>query len=859
LDAPRCPVCGWTRPAAVGLGQPAWGPLELNGGLGGPGKSTFAGMAAVSGVVAVPQRDGSIAGLNLGDGSQRWRVVLPQGCMARRLVADGGRLLLAISDERSPEQAGPGRLAVLDPGDGQFETVYQAQTPLLSAPLLAADKLLLRTAQPELLALARGGSFQPLWRQPLQAWWSLAPFVAGETVLVPDGQVMQGEGLLLAFAQADGRRLWQQPTDGLLAYPPVACGNILLIRDGWRNLAALALDSGRALWPPRSYERIYSNLAASAKQVYLVVRGQAEASQPGHYLLQSLDAAANRVVWATPLPGRVTTLHLLNEQTLLMASDDGRLMACETRYGRLLWQYPLGTEMDPIQTELLVVDDLMLAGTYNGRLAALQVSVTVTPVMAEACLQLGDYEGAAAVFALQGDFRQAAQLYLEKLSEPEKALLLLEQGGFYEQAGDLAYQHQAFGRARQDYQQAGSLRKEAQSLAQMGDSLSSARLFEQNGNLLDAARQYEKGNELRRAMELFAKTNQQEDYRRLRALVPATLGDVEALERAGQLLEAGEAAMQMMAWRKAVDLFHRAALPEQELAAIQKLALSEGQDWAWQRQAELAQAGEEYDLEAQAWEHLGQDLLAAQACCRAAVQAEASAVLDEVGAAALYERAAHYYAMAGEETRRWECWTKVVYYQRLPWLVLNASAQKAFREGDINTVNIRFTNIGRSGARNIQIVSNSAIFELVYATPNLPIPGLGPQLGLDVQLYMRPSLDVSGEAAPLELRWSWQDHRGQGYNDHFSVSVNVRERAAAAGGTPVNIYNAPIYGDLVGRDKKTLNETDQSAQPAAPFGPGMTLNPLGSTQKVCSQCQRLVPLSDLFCRYCGRAFKSTTT
>jgi len=894
LDAARCAECGWTRPRPAQTGQPVWGPLALSGGLGGPGRSVLAAPAAAQGVAVFPLREGWLVGVNLNDGRERWRQTLEGGRMTRCLAADGERLALTLSDERSLERAEAGGLYALQPLTGELQPLWSAGAPLLSPPALTGQLILARTSRSELVALTRQAQPRLVWRQPLRAWWALPPYPAGESVLVCDGRAMQGEGLLLAFALADGRRVWEQPTDGLLAHPPVVSGERLVIRDGRRALACLERASGKRLWQ-REYARIYGNLQTANGFVYLVVRGEAPSGQPGHYLLQALDPLAEQIAWQSALPGRARALLAAPDGLLLAGDDDGRITAHDALNGEPVWEYTLGSDEDAIHSELFVVEGRMLAGTYFGRLVALQISAPPQPAIDPAeLLRQGDCLGAAQNYALGGDLVKAAELYLAPLNDPLKALLLYERAGDFARAGRLALDQQMYSRAQADFHQAGDLLQEAEALAHMGDSLSAARLFEQAGDLRRAAEEYEKGGELRLALEAYARLGNSEAVARLRPFVPLSLDDVEELERAGQLEEAATAALKIGDWRKAADLAQRAGAPALELAALRRLAQEQGEAWAWERLANLARALGMFALEAEAWQQFDDPARAAEAYWKAARQAEQRAPEprapeQEETIAAFFERASNLFDCEGLVEECQLCRQKVIYFRRLPWVVVEGHTEKGFREGEFNAMDLEIRNVGRGVAHNVSVHSDSARFEIDQSSTIVSIPHLAPGSSKPARIFLRSQKDQVGEAVPFMLIWTWQDRKKAPFEERIITSVQVRRRSdSPSGGAPVNIhYHGAVYQseggqmDFVGGDKVAGDQVGGDKIAGGQKGDNVVIDRSGDAsradlsgrlnrslrfsagapgeptqaQTLCPNCSLPVAAGENFCQGCGFELK----
>jgi outer membrane protein assembly factor BamB len=808
LDDDQCPTCGWMRPPSGDVGQPVWGALELGAGLGGEGRGVFAVPAVSQDVVAFPLRSGEIAGLNLTSGEVRWRTVLDVGLMTRHLVADGERVLLSLCDERSIESAGEGQFVSLDPTSGMLTELWIPDAHLISAPALTGDLIILRTSASKLVALQRQLKPAVAWTRELQSWWSLAPVVisdgSGEKiVLVPDGKAMQGEGFLAAFALKDGELVWKQNTDGLISHSPVNIGDVLVLRDGRRGLTALDTRTGDLLWK-RKYGRIYSNLQSGSRHVYLVVRGEAPAGEEGHYLLQALDPHTEQVVYEAPLPGRARTCRLLDEHTLLSGDDDGRLLASSTADGTQLWEYNLGSNEDPIQSELVVQDDLLLAGTYYGKVVALQVRSPEEAVAdPQAALAAADFQSAADAFALSGDLGRAAEIYAQQLNEIGKALALYEHACMYHEAGELARANDMHTEALSYFEKSEDLLSQAGTRLEMEDLYGAARLYEQAGELDKAAALYEDIGELRKAFDIHKRLGDLSAILRLGSQVLFTSDDVAFLEKEGRLLEAGEAAMNASLFEKAAAIFQEAGEPDKELGALLTLVETKPLHWALERLATIARSQGRFHEEALGREKLGEPRKAAQAYDRAARQAQEISPDAESEIGDLYAKAAKLYAEAGYGKEALQCRSHVIHYRHLPQIVVTGRTTKAFREGEFNTLELIIRNVGRGVARDICVQIGGGRFEVDANKCFLEIKRLAPGLEELEQIFLRPEREQVGESVPLLLEWTWLDRYETHFEGKVSTPVPVKRLSDTSPlGTPVVIHaQTYVHGTYVGGDK----------------------------------------------------------
>jgi outer membrane protein assembly factor BamB len=833
--------------------------------LGGPGRSVFATPAVAQDVAVFPLRNGELVGINLGDGNLRWRIPLEIGLKTRYLLAFNKSLLLSLSDERSLEQAGAGHLAALDPLTGSLVLLWQPQAPLLSPPALEGNIVLLRTSKGELVALellsvnARQLACKLLWTQKLRAWWALPPFIAGETVVVADGRAMQGEGVLAAYNLADGAPLWTHPNDGLLAHLPVKVGETLVFRAGQHDLAALEFNDGKPLWK-RQYTHIYSNLQATKSHVYLVVRGQAATGASGHYLLVCLDPLNNAVVWEAPLPHRVRVCQLAGEDTLWMGSDEGSLLACEIRQGTLLWQYDLGSNEDPIQTELVLEKGWLVAGTYAGKVAVFRATSSVEQVQdSQTLLEQGKTVEAAAAYALAGDFRRAAEIYAGELNEPAKAFMLYEHASLYAEAAGLAQKLGDSGRALKYYEQAGDLLGQANAHLSRGDEYEAARCFEQAGEYRQAAGLYEKVGQLRKALELYRRLLDLPAMLRLQSQALFSREDIEFLLAQEKHLEAAQAAVRAGYLEWAAKIFREAGENQKEYEILVEFSTGKSEPWALERLAELARMqGKFYQL-GQVCERLGKSLEAAEAYHLAARQTEQVEADNKEKIASRYEQAMRLYDENGEHERYQDCWVKVLKYRLQPYVQVKGQAKQVFRELEMNRLDLVIKNVGYGVAHNIQIKARDERFEMAREATNVIIRHLGPGKIAEGVLYLRPKQSEIGEIVPLVLDWSWQDVRGQVYPGSATAEVSVKEKGSQTSETPqvINIGQL-IQGDLIGGDK-VEGDVQHGDRVEITHGEAgrLFMDGMEAPDQVtlCPTCHLPVSPEDQFCQACGNELK----
>ena len=787
-------MCGWARPASGTLGEPAWPPFSLETELGGPGRHVFASPAAAQGIAVLPLQSGTLVGIALADGREAWRTTPDQGLHTHALITSDKRLLAALSDERQFTEAERGQLVAVTPASGKFTTLWEADTPLLSLPILKEDMLFLRTSKPELIALRLGTKVEIQWREGLNSSGAmLPPCVAGKYVFISDGEVMHGKAFISAYELETGRLASQKPTDGMLSQPMAASTDELIFQDGRKSLVALDAASREIFWK-KEYERIYTPPTVQEGILYVVVRGGTAKEEAGYYSLHAIHPRSGEIKWQAPLPARVLIPPTVAEGRLYLGSEEGQIFCLDAQGGALLWDYTLGSDEDPLRTELLFTEGLLFAGTYSGKVAAIHVAEPAIEMEdPEAYLKRGEFEPAASAYALKGDFRKAAQIFTENIQDYPKALALYEHGRFYREAGNLARSKDMLSEAERYFQLAGDQASQADVASERGDKLGAARLYEQDGKLKKAASLYEDAGEIGKAKSLYQTLGDIMSFLRLQQGTAASLEDVDFLEQKGKIPEAAEAAYKLKSLLRAADLFQRAEKPDRELEVLQEFAQSEKQnERAWSRIAVLAKKLGRFQQEAQAWEHLGKPKLTADAYRRAAMQLEQVNPAGEEEIARLYQQAEHFFDEIGELTCLEECHQKVILYGHLPEVIVQGYPKEVFEEGEWNILVLTVSNVGKGVARHVFVTVGGEQFEAdstegVWHRPTL---GIGVTVkDIDIHVHHRP--EKASGVVPLLLEWRWQDEHKKPYERKVSASVKVHRRE---GSTPAEIhYHEKVY------------------------------------------------------------------
>jgi tetratricopeptide (TPR) repeat protein len=656
-----------------------------------------------------------------------------------------------------------------------LETLWQADTHQLSPPAITETQVLLRTSKSELIALKRSTKLEIQWKVPLNTWWALPPYVAGGKVLVCDGNPMQGEGRLIAFNLVTGKPVWTYATDGMLTQPATSNEEYLFFQNGRKEIVALDLQSGKLIWSIKA-ERLYTAPVMGRKQLYFVMRGASVKGQPGYYILKALDPASGQTRWDAHVPSRVLVPPVSFENRIYLGTEDGFLLAYEDQSGKPEFNIGIGNEEDPLRTNLVVAEDILLAGTYSANAFGIQVAMPQeqydTP---EAYVNRGEFETAAAAYVLRRDLQAGARLYAEQLHDVPKALAIYEHGGFFKEAAELARSQDLLAEAEEFYKRAGDLENQAEMLLKRGDKLGAARLFEQLSQLDKAARLFEDAGEFAHAIKIYRKLGDVKSVIRVSKAIPSDPANVDWLLEQGKIAEAAEAAISAGARQRAVEIFKQAGDTQRELETLIKLAKKEPERWALERIAELSHKAGQFSEEAEAWEQLKKPRNTAEAYRHAGMQAERRTPGDTERIANLYEKAANFFDASGMEDEEKECLDLFARYRELPVIRIVGQTIMAFKESEWNTVELVISNAGYGVASEVSWAVDEKDFD-TRKNDTWHLSHLADGRQKQVEVHILPHKGQVGERVPFYLEWSWKAADGTSYTDHISTSVLVKSK-----------------------------------------------------------------------------------
>ncbi len=191
------------------------------------------------------------------------------------------------------------------------------------------------------------------------------------------GYLADYQGSIYAFNVNSGDLLWYKDLNLKLTSGLSLQEGRLLLGSNIGEVIALNPKDGQELWRSKVSSEVLT--PPLSQQGYVIVR-----SIDGH--LYALDAATGKRRWIFERSVPLLTLRgnsapLIVNDMVLLGSDNGKLTALTLKDGVELWETPIAvpggrTELEriiDIDVDLKVIDDLVYAVTYQGRLVAIQL------------------------------------------------------------------------------------------------------------------------------------------------------------------------------------------------------------------------------------------------------------------------------------------------------------------------------------------------------------------------------------------------------------------------------------------------------------------------------------------------------
>jgi outer membrane protein assembly factor BamB len=205
-----------------------------------------------------------------------------------------------------------------------------------------------------------------------EQYLKLAPVFAKQRLYVAGS-----DGRVEARDATNGARLWSADVDERITGGPGFGENTVLVGTGEGGVIALDGESGRELWRSTVSSEVLSPPLKS--EGIVVVR-----TNDGKVF--GLNGTDGKQLWiydrtVPSLTLRGTSAPVITAGIVVAGFDAGRLAALDLRTGRLLWEVSVATargrseleRMVDIDSDPLIVDDVVYVTTFQGQLAAVQL------------------------------------------------------------------------------------------------------------------------------------------------------------------------------------------------------------------------------------------------------------------------------------------------------------------------------------------------------------------------------------------------------------------------------------------------------------------------------------------------------
>ncbi|MFO8024538.1 outer membrane protein assembly factor BamB [Thiohalophilus sp.] len=192
------------------------------------------------------------------------------------------------------------------------------------------------------------------------------------------GYAADYQGYIKAFELATGKRIWERQTGLELATGAVYYNGHLYFGTRQGEVVALSADDGEIIWRVEVSSEVIARPAVADGTVV---------ARTNDGKLFALEAATGlrRWVYDRSVPSltlRGNSAPVIANDLVIAGSDNGRLSALVLSNGSVFWEtaisYPSGkTELErmvDIDAEPVVVGDVVYAVSYQGRLAAVDIS-----------------------------------------------------------------------------------------------------------------------------------------------------------------------------------------------------------------------------------------------------------------------------------------------------------------------------------------------------------------------------------------------------------------------------------------------------------------------------------------------------
>lgn len=852
--------------------------------MGGVSREGFARFTQFNENFLLPTKNNELISVSILNGSINWRIALPKGQRATDLTVLGENLYVTFQDTHTLiEGIKGGNISLLDEEKRELNAVWKTQSHDLTPPLLIQDHIIIRTAESKVIALKSFSDITPVWERDCLSWWPAPLCNFGKQVVYSDGNPLSDETEIIALDWETGNVNWTYAIPSRPTFHLNGNDNYIVVVYKGKIMVVLDSETGKEVLI-QSLPRYYCKPVIIDENLLYTARGS-ENDSVGYYQLHSYSLKDSKFYFQTKLENRVRISPLPVDDVIFLADDDANIYAVSIKDGKEMWKLA-GDKEDPIRTDLHLFDDQLLFGTYSGKVFSVTVRQSQSEIQdPQSLIDQGAFDEAAAIYALNGKWARAAEIYTGKIVDIDKALQLYEHGNLIEKAAELAFDHNLFSKALEYYRSINDVSGEAKTLLAMGDPESASKLYSSVGDNSRAAELMEQAGKYSLAAKLYKETGRMVDYLRLIIRTSLDPSEVEDLRKAENFEVAADWQMQNGSYIGAAKDYKEAGQHQKELEALKKYLLTSEdkfEPWMWQRMAELGETFSDYLMAAKAWAKLDRPTESGEAYQKHAEIIAREITPEMVGTGLLstfHVEAANYFQLAAEafreagiSDREEQCKEMVRRYQLLPKvIVMEVKTATGLREMEWNNLTLKIKNIGYGRARQIKFQLNEDYF-LVEADNIKEEFNLAPDLTRVQQIHIKPLREEIGDFVPLQIDWTWKDSTGKEYRDRFNNSVAVAKQREEASSQPINFV---IHGDYVNQkgdrvdivhgtssdeeSRLSVSSNGKTLINGIEFDPSTEIIKAPKRKCINKDCKKEISPDARFCPYCQAAQPSVET
>jgi outer membrane protein assembly factor BamB len=496
--------------------------------------------------------------------------------------------------------APPGELIILSAKSGEEIWRYPVEGASVSVSTIQAGVAYFTVNTGWVYAVDLS-ALQEQWHRRVKVAWSWSP--AAPCYTLTDLLIFPGRSNhLIAFDPTINETAWTFSANGWFPETPILVDDTLYVRCWDHNLYAINATNGQEIWrypAPRDYS---SNLWIEDDHLYIGVKDYQDGADGGSpaYALYTFDRHSGERLARYQVEGRIIARPVGTKTAVFFATDDrsrqvesqGTLYALDPSGHEPIWS-PHVVEQR-FQSDLLLVNNLLIVGTRQGAVYAFQTSPAETILdPPQLYLEQEAWESAAIAYALQGEYVHAAKLYVEKLDQP------LQAGRLYLQAAEYRSVIQLLGQSQAEVGHALAVKaaqampdaiERAEALSDLDEDLAAAKAYLEAGVLELAGDHFQKAQAWEEAQTAYAQVQEAED--KWKIITRKLEGWQDLIDRSlmlGDPAQAGQICEEQGWFLKAAEYYDQAGLQAEAVAAYQQVNPDTMTDATQRRLAELAE------------------------------------------------------------------------------------------------------------------------------------------------------------------------------------------------------------------------------------------------------------------------------